>query len=86
MLYVLKEFTPFVALGSLHLMTVANMLNLGKEFLTFSCLESSHNLIASESDVNNKSEKCDWSIRWYGNPKPDDFKSADVASWLGLAC
>ena len=38
MLYVLKEFTPFVALGSLHFMTVANMLNLGKEFLAFSSL------------------------------------------------
>ena len=86
MLYVLKEFTPFVALGSLHIMTVAIMLNLGKEFLAFSSVVSSHNVIASESDVNTKSEKCYWSIRWYRSPKPNDFKSSDAASWLGLAC
>ena len=86
MLIVLKELIPLVGLGWLHVLTVANMLNLGKLFLTFSSLVSSHNVIASESDVNTKSEKCDWSIRWYRSPKPNDFKSSDAASWLGLAC
>ena len=63
MLIVLKELIPLVGLGWLHVLTVANMLNLGKLFLTFSSLVSSHTLIASESDVNTKSENCDRSIR-----------------------